>query len=244
MSLERVDSSGKSEPQFKYYELILVAYVVILLCSNLIGPGKSVKIGVLGLPLVFGAGNIFFPLSYLIDDVMAEVYGYARARRATWAGFGALIFATVMAQTIIRLPSNPDEHYNSILQPAIETVFGNGPRIVLASILACWVGDFANAFVMAKMKVWTQGKMLWTRTVGSTVVAEGIDSVIFYPIAFAGLWEASTVVKVVAFNWAMKVAVEVIATPLTYQVVNRLKKAEGIDFYDTHTAFTPFTLKT
>jgi len=230
IALIRVES-GKGEPsRFRYYEFILVAYVVVLLCSNLIGPGKSCRIAVFGFPLVFGAGNLFFPVSYIIDDVLTEVYGYARARRATWAGFGALIFAMVMSLTVIHLPPDAAEPFNQKLQPAMELVFGNTPRIFLASVLAFWVGDFANAFVMAKMKIWTDGKRLWTRTIGS--------------IAFIGLWNARTVFQVIAFNWIMKVFVEVVATPLTYLVIRRLKQAEGIDFYDRGTDFNPFTIRT
>lgn len=243
IQLQKVES-GEAEPRFKYFEFLLVAYVVVLLCSNLIGPGKSVKIAVLGWPIVFGAGNLFFPISYIFDDVLTEVYGYARARRATWAGFGALIFAVIMSQSVIHLPADPDEPFNKVLQPAIEVVFGSGPRIVIASMTAFWVGDFANAYVMAKMKLLTDGKKLWTRTIGSTIVSEGFDSLIFYPIAFLGVWQAGTLVRIVIFNWLIKVLVEVFATPLTYLIVNRLKRAEGVDFFDRNTSFNPFSIKT
>jgi uncharacterized integral membrane protein (TIGR00697 family) len=236
--------SGKEEPRFRYFELVLVAYVTVLLCSNLIGPGKSVRLALFGIPVVFGAGNLFFPISYIIDDVMTEVYGYARARRATWAGFFALIFAGVMGWSVIHLPADPNEPFNKVLQPAIETVFGSGPRIIAASIIAFWVGDFANALVMAKMKIWTRGQKLWTRTIGSTIVSEGFDSLIFYPIAFAGIWTSSTLVRVLLANWGMKVVVEIVATPLTYRVVHFLKRREGIEFFDSNTNFTPFSLKT
>lgn len=234
---------------YKYYSLLMAAFVTVLLCSNLIGPGKSAIIELpfalpfIGAALVFGAGNIFFPISYIFGDILTEVYGYARARRVIWAGFGAMIFATLMSWVVIRLPLNPDEAFNEKLQPALELVFGNTWRIVVGSIIAFWVGDFANSYVMAKMKLWTEGRFLWTRTIGSTVVGQGLDSLIFYPIAFAGIWQADTLVKVVLFNWAFKVVVEALFTPVTYFVVNRLKRAEGEDYYDRRTNFTPFSLK-
>jgi uncharacterized integral membrane protein (TIGR00697 family) len=243
---------------YKYFDLVMVAFVTVLLCSNLIGPGKScaVNIGAPIVPglddkgtltwsalLVFGAGNIFFPLSYIFGDVLTEVYGYAKSRKVIWAGFGAMIFAAVMGQVVINLPLNPGEPYNKVIQPAIEACFGNGWRIVLASMLAFWVGDFLNSYVLAKMKVWTGGRMLWTRTIGSTIVGQLADSMIFYPLAFWSIWDANTMVKTIIFNWIFKVGVEVVMTPVTYQVVGFLKRAEGEDFYDTDTNFTPFSLK-
>jgi uncharacterized integral membrane protein (TIGR00697 family) len=193
--------------------------------------------------------------------VLTEVYGYAKARRVIWAGFGAMIFATVMANVIIALPANPSEPFNKIYVPAVETIFGNTYRIVIASMLAFWVGDFLNSYVMAKMKVATKGKYLWTRTIGSTAVGQAADSLIFYPLAFASLaplgrlvgvtlpdslasgWSGETLLAVVAFNWAFKVSVEVLMTPVTYLVVNFLKRAEQEDFYDRGTDFTPFSIK-
>lgn len=242
---------------YRYYDLCLAGFVTVLLCSNLIGPGKScaVDLGAKVVPgwtdqgltwsalLVFGAGNIFFPISYIFGDVLTEVYGYARARKVIWAGFAAMIFATIMSYVVIRLPLNPDEPYNTIIQPALETVFGNTWRIVAASILAFWVGDFVNSYVLAKMKVWTGGRMLWTRTIGSTICGQGVDSLLFYPIAFAGLWDTNTLIKVSIFNWLFKVAIEVVFTPVTYLVVNALKRAEDEDYYDRDTNFTPFSLK-
>jgi queuosine precursor transporter len=228
---------------YRYYDLLMAAFVTILLCSNLIGPGKSCRVDVLGFPLVFGAGNLFFPISYIFGDVLTEVYGYARSRRVIWAGFAALAFATVMAEVIIRMPPNPAEPFNRQMQPALEVMFGNGPRIVAASVMAFWAGDFANSFVLAKLKILTRGKHLWTRTIGSTVVGQAVDSVIFYPVAFASIWTASTVLRVMLFNWVFKVLVEVVLTPLTYAIVGALKRAEGEDYFDVGTNFTPFTLK-
>ena len=229
---------------FRYYDMLVAGMVAVLLCSNLIGPAKvcTVNLPLLG-ALTFGAGNLFFPISYIFGDVLTEVYGYARARRAIWAGFGAMLFATAMSQAILRMPASPAEPFNAQLQPALELVFGNTWRIALASLVAYWIGDFANSFVLAKMKLLTRGRWLWTRTIGSTLVGQGVDSLTFYPIAFIGIWEGQTIFKVIAFNWLMKVAVEVVFTPITYAVVGFLKKREGVDAYDAGTRFTPFSLK-
>ena len=229
---------------YRYYDFVLCGMVVVLLCSNLIGPAK---VCTLPLPLIgavtFGAGNLFFPVSYIFDDVLTEVYGYARARRAIWAGFGAMLFASLMSWAIVHLPLSPSEPFNAQLQPALELVFGNTARIASASVLAFWIGDFANSYVLAKMKIWTNGRWLWTRTIGSTLVGEGLDSITFYPLAFYGIWTGQTLLSVIVFNWTMKVLVEVLATPLTYWVVFSLKRAEGLDTYDRHTHFTPFSLR-
>lgn len=235
--------------RYKYYDLLMAGFVTVLLCSNLIGPGKVAQISLpfslpgIGDALSFGAGNIFFPISYIFGDILTEVYGYARARRVIWAGFGAMAFATVMSGIVLALPMDPNEPFNQSLQPALETVFGATWRIAVGSIIAFWIGDFANAFVMAKMKVWTQGRHLWTRTIGSTVVGQGVDSFVFYPIAFWGIWSAQTIVSVIIFNWIFKTLIEVFMTPATYVVVGALKKAENEDHFDTDTSFTPFSLK-
>jgi uncharacterized integral membrane protein (TIGR00697 family) len=236
-------SAARARATYRYYDLIMAAFVTVLLCSNLIGPGKSCRIEILGQTLVFGAGNIFFPISYLFDDVLTEVYGYARSRRVIWAGFGAMVFATIMSTVIIHLPVDSQEPFSVKLQPAIELVFGNGVRIVLGSLLAFWAGDFVNSFVLAKMKIWTGGRWLWTRTIGSTIAGEGVDSLVFYPMAFAGLWTTHTLLSVIAFNWIFKVLMEVLATPFTYRVVAFLKAREGVDFYDRGTDFNPFSLE-
>jgi len=229
---------------FRYYDLLVGGMVAVLLCSNLIGPAKvcTFTLPLLG-ALTFGAGNLFFPISYIFDDVLTEVYGYARARRAIWAGFGGLAFASMMTFAILGMPPSPDEPFNKELQPALEVVFGASWRIMLASMFAYWIGDFANSWVMAKMKLWTRGRWLWTRTIGSTVVGEGLDSITFYPIAFAGIWSGQTMLKVIAFNWTMKVLVEIVLTPVTYAVVGFLKRREGVDTYDELTHFTPFSLR-
>ena len=229
---------------YRYYDFLVAGMVGVLLCSNLIGPGK---VATLDLPLIgvvaFGAGNLFFPIGYIFGDILTEVYGYARARRAIWAGFAMLLFASLMAWVVVNIPAEPSEPYNQTLQPALETVFGTTFRIVCASILGYWVGDFVNSFVMAKMKIWTNGKHLWMRTIGSTIAGQGADSLIFYPVAFWGIWSSETMVAVVAFNFVFKVMVEVLFTPITYLVVNALKRAENVDTYDDDTHFTPFSLR-
>lgn len=227
---------------YRYFDLIMAAFVTVLLCSNMIGPGKSCLVTVFGVSLVFGVGNLFFPISYIFGDVLTEVYGYARARKVIWAGFGAMVFYVVMSQLVIAMPVNPAEPFNERLQPALEICFGASWRIVSASVLAFWVGDFVNSFVLAKMKLLTGGRWLWTRTIGSTAVGQFIDSAIFYPLAFANVWEAETIASVVLFNWLLKVAVEVCFTPLTYLIVGWLKRAEQEDYFDVHTNFTPFSL--
>lgn len=224
---------------YRYYSLMMAGFVTVLLCSNLIGPGKTCVI----LGITFGAGTVFFPLSYIFGDVLTEVYGYARARKVIWAGFGAMLFATLMGFVVINMPADPNEPFNAVLQPSLEIVFGNTWRIVLGSMLAFWAGDFVNSYVLARMKVLTRGRHLWSRTIGSTVVGQAVDSALFFPIAFLGIWETGTLLEVIAFNWAFKVGVEVALTPLTYLVVNRLKRAEQEDYYDEHTDFTPFSLK-
>ena len=247
--MEIAEAPREVRGRYRYYDLVLAGFVAVLLCSNLIGPAKVSELNLpfalplIGATLVFGVGNLFFPISYIFGDVLTEVYGYARARRVIWAAFLAMVFASVMAWVIIGLPASPNEPFNSTLQPAIEIVFGNTWRIVAASILAFWAGDFVNAYVMAKMKVMTQGRWLWTRTIGSTVIGQGVDSLIFYPLAFAGIWAGETLLAVIAFNWFFKVMVEVVMTPATYGIIGWLKRHEHEDFYDIDTNFTPFSLK-
>jgi uncharacterized integral membrane protein (TIGR00697 family) len=229
---------------FRYYDFLMAGMVAVLLCSNLIGPAKVCTVT---LPLIgaasFGAGNLFFPISYIFGDVMTEVYGYARARRAIWAGFAGLVFATVMTQFILRVPPSPREPFNATLQPALEVAFGGTWRIVAASMLAYWAGDFVNSFVMAKMKLLTGGRWLWSRAWGSTVCGQAVDSLIFYPVAFMGIWTHANLLAVMAFNLSFKIGVEVCFTPLTYFIVGWLKREEGVDTFDTHTDFTPFSLR-
>ena len=232
--------SASSQTQFRYYDLVMAAFVTVLLLSNLIGASKPSYVT---LPFIgewsFGAGVLFFPVSYIIGDVLTEVYGYARARRVIWTGFAALLFMAFMAWVVVQLP--PAAGWPG--QAAYEFVFGNSWRIVLASMIAFWAGEFANSYVLAKMKIWTRGRHLWMRTIGSTVVGQGLDSLIFYPLAFWGLagWPVELLWQVVLSQWAIKTAWEALLTPVTYAVVGSLKKAEGVEVFDTDTDFSPFS---
>jgi uncharacterized integral membrane protein (TIGR00697 family) len=238
--LRHVEARAMQGARFRYFDFVMVAFVVVLLLSNVIGAEKRsfVTLPLIG-PWPFGAGILFFPIAYIIDDVMTEVYGFARARRAIWAGFAALLFMAVMEWTVVHLPVA--EGWTG--QPAYERVFGSGRRIIFASMAAFFVGDFLNSVVLAKMKIWTEGKHLWTRTIGSTVIGEGADSLIFYPLAFYGMadWPISALGAVMLSQFILKVGWEVVLTPVTYLVVGWLKRREGVDVYDVGTDFTPFT---
>jgi uncharacterized integral membrane protein (TIGR00697 family) len=226
---------------FRYYDLVMVAFVTVLVCSNLIGPAKIAQIDapLLGV-LTFGAGVLFFPISYVFGDILTEVYGYARSRRVIWAGFAALAFAATMAWVIVQLPPAPFWHN----QPAYETAFGSTWRIALASLVAFVCGEFVNSFVLAKMKILTAGRWLWTRTIGSTIFGEGVDSLLFYPLAFygSGIIPDDKLPLVMLSQFVTKVGVEILFTPLTYKIVAWLKAAEREDFYDRKTDFNPFKL--
>ncbi|HZT62390.1 MAG TPA: queuosine precursor transporter [Burkholderiales bacterium] len=221
----------------------MAAFVTVLICSNLIGPAKIAQAD---LPLVgivsFGAGVLFFPISYVFGDILTEVYGYARSRRVIWAGFAGLAFAAVMAAVVVWLPPAP--FWTN--QGAYEIAFGSTWRIAAASLAAFVCGEFVNSFVLAKMKILTGGRWLWTRTIGSTIFGEGVDSLLFYPLAFwgSGLIPDDKLPQIMLVQFITKVAVEVVFTPITYGVVGWLKRAEHEDYYDTHTDFNPFTLKT
>jgi uncharacterized integral membrane protein (TIGR00697 family) len=227
--------------QYRYYDFVMAAYVCVLLCSNLIGPAKETTIH---LPLIGGvtflAGVLFFPISYIFGDILTEVYGYGRDRRVVWAGFAALAFASIMAAVVVHLPSSERSLAD---QPAVETIFGNTPRIVVASISAFLCGTFLNSYVLAKMKIWTRGRWLWTRIVGSTLCGELVDSMIFYTVAFLGRMPWPHLVAVMFTQYVLKSGWEIVATPLTYRVVAFLKRAENEDYYDIGTNFTPFSLK-
>ena len=233
----------ESKRNYKYFDLIMAAFVTCLLCSDIIGVQK---VSYIHLPIVgefiFGAGILFFPISYFFGDILTEVYGYKRSRRVIWAGFAALAFASLMSYIITSLPTartmSPEQN------SAVNMMFGQTWRIVLASLLAFWAGDFMNSFVLAKMKVATNGKWLWTRTIGSTAVGEAVDSTIFYPLAFYGTWSNEQVISVMIGNYLLKVLWEALSTPLTYVVVNFLKRVEHEDYFDRNTDFNPFTLDT
>jgi uncharacterized integral membrane protein (TIGR00697 family) len=205
---------------YRYYDFIVVAFVTVLLCSNLIGAGKAAQIE---LPLVghvvFGAGILFFPIAYFFGDILTEVYGYAHDRRAVWCGFAALLFAALMSSVVIALTPAPGA-YNQTLQSGLEVVFGNTWRIVMGSMLAFWSGSLVNAYVLAKLKIMTQGRHLWMRTIGSTAVGELVDSSLFYVIAFYGIWPTEQILSVALAQYVLKTGWEILATPLTYAVVN------------------------
>ena len=267
-----IQATSHAPIKFKYYEFVMAAFVAILLLSNIIGAAKLTFVEVPFWPegwwpapdgtFIYGAGILFFPLGYVIGDILTEIYGFARARRVIWTGFAAMIFLAFMSYVVVSLPAfdgwacaasgfdgngpltsttDPDGPTGAICQTTYESVFGSTWRIVVASIVAFWAGEFVNSYVMAKMKVWTKGKALWTRTIGSTVVGQGVDSLIFYPIAFLGIWTTEAVITVMITNWLLKVAWEALLTPVTYLVVGRLKKAEGVDLFDTDTDFSPFS---
>jgi uncharacterized integral membrane protein (TIGR00697 family) len=229
--------------QYRYFEFVMVAFVVVLVCSNLIGPAKAAQID---LPLLgavtFGAGVLFFPISYVFGDVLTEVYGYSRARRVIWSGFAALAFAAVMAAVIVALPPAPGWPN----QKVYEVAFGNTWRIALASMIAYFCGEFVNSFVLAKMKVATEGKYMGARFVGSTVAGEAVDSAIFYPLAFynSGIMPNELVFTLVISQFITKTLVEIAFLPITYRVVAFLKRAENEDHYDRNTDFNPFKLET
>jgi uncharacterized PurR-regulated membrane protein YhhQ (DUF165 family) len=251
--LSRIAGSVGARRHFRFFDYMMAAFVAILLLSNLIGAAKLATVH----GVTFGAGILFFPVSYVLGDVLTEVYGYANARRCVWAGFFALLFMAFMSFVVVAMPSSPSwgcassgnpifadvlkSHTSGELcQTTYESVFGSTWRIVAASMTAFWAGEFVNSFVMAKMKIWTRGDKLWSRTIGSTVFGQAVDSVLFYPIAFLGVWTMQDVVKVMFTNWAMKVLWEVVLTPVTYAVVGFLKGREGVDVFDTDTEFSPF----
>ncbi|KQN05013.1 hypothetical protein ASE85_06235 [Sphingobium sp. Leaf26] len=231
-AVHKIEADSLGSRPLRYYDFFMAAFVAILLLSNLIGAAKLSTLG----GFTFGAGILFFPLGYVIGDVLTEVYGYSRARRCVWAGFVAMLFMALMSWVVVVLPPAagwPDQN-------AYEAVFGSTWRIVFASLVAFWAGEFANSFVLAKMKLLTQGRHLWMRTIGSTVVGQGVDSLLFYPLAFLGTWTHMQVLTVMVTNWGMKCLWEAVLTPVTYMVVNFLKRREGLDVYDAGTNFTPF----
>lgn len=228
--------------QYRYYDWVMVAFVTVLVCSNLIGPAKIAQIDapLIG-TLTFGAGVLFFPISYVFGDILTEVYGYARSRRVIWTGFAALAFASAMAAVVVALPPAPIWHN----QQAYEIAFGSAWRVSIASLIAFCCGEFVNSFVLAKMKLWMAGRRLWMRTIGSTIFGEGVDSLLFYPLAFwgTGIIPDEQLPAVMLAQFVAKVGVEVAFTPLTYRIVAWLKRAENEDYYDRDTDFNPFSLR-
>lgn len=229
-------TSTGSARSYRCYDFIMAAFVCVLLCANLIGVSKVTQVG----GFAFGAGNLFFPLSYLFGDVLTEVYGYKRARRVVWTGFAALFFASFMSAVVVNLPAADGWEGQAV----IEAAFGSTWRIAGASLVGYFCGELMNSYVLARMKVLTQGRALWTRTIGSTVVGEMADTLVFYPLAFWGVWSNDLLVKVMLANYCIKVGWEVLATPVTYVVVRWLKRVEREDYFDRDTDFTPFSWKT
>jgi uncharacterized integral membrane protein (TIGR00697 family) len=224
---------------YRYYDLIMAAFVCVLLCANLIGVSKVTEVSLFGHTLTFGAGNLFFPLSYLFGDVLTEVYGYARSRKVVWAGFCALGFASIMSWVVVHMP--PAAGWTG--QPVIEAAFGSTWRIALASLVGYFCGEFMNSFTLAKLKIKTEGRLLFVRTIGSTLTGEACDTLVFYPLAFYGTWSNEILISVMIANYIIKVSWEVFMTPITYRIVGALKAAEGVDFFDHGTNFTPFSLE-
>jgi len=230
--------------RFKHYDSLVHIFVVVLLVSNLVAQ----KICALGPWDLFGlqigpddgfrlsAAQLLFPVTYIFGDIFVEVYGYAASRRAIWVGFFSSALLAVMALITTVLPAAP-EFQN---QPAFEAVFGVVPRVLIASLLAYWAGEFANAFVMSKMKLLTNGKHLWSRTIGSTMVGQFVDTIVVMTIIFAGEQSFGVIWKLIYSGYLAKVLYEAAATPLTYLVVNRLKESEGVDVFDEHEDFNPF----
>jgi len=219
---------------FKYFDIICAIFVAVLIISN-IASSKVARIG----PFNFDGGTILFPISYIFDDILTEVYGYAKARRAIWLGFVCLIILAVTLAIVEILPAAKDWSG----QAAYSQILGFVPRLVLASMAAYWTGEFLNSYVLAKMKIWTSGKYLWTRTIGSTVAGEAADSFVFSLIAFTGVLPLAGVFNLMVTIYVFKVLFEVVATPLTYKTVNFLKRAESEDYYDRGTDFNPFAIK-
>ncbi|MDD5074484.1 MAG: queuosine precursor transporter [Candidatus Peribacteraceae bacterium] len=228
----------------RYFDLVMAAFVAVLLISNIASSAKIVDWGVsiFGLRLSFDSGTLLFPLSYIFGDILTEVYGYARARRVIWAGFAASALMSLCFYAILRMPGESewmgyagDEKFQAILGGV------SSGGIITASLLAYFFGEFSNSYVLAKVKVWMQGKFLWMRTIGSTIVGEAVDTALFIALAsFFGVFPWTLFWNLVVANYIFKVAIEVIFTPLTYRIVAFLKHAEQEDYYDRDTDFNPF----
>ena len=218
--------------RYRFLDPLTIGFVVVLLISNLVGP-KICKIG----PFQVSGAQLLFPITYICGDIFTEVYGYAASRRAVWMGFFAMALLAVMGAAVVALPPSPDWHD----QQAFATVFGLVPRFAIASLLAYWAGEFTNSYTLAKLKLLTGGRWLWTRTIGSTVTGQFVDTVVIMTIAFWG-YPLRTVLTLIGSAYLAKVLYETVATPVTYVVVGALKRAEGVDTFDRHTDFSPFAL--
>ncbi len=218
----------------RYFDLVMALFVAVLLISN-VASSKILKLG----PLTFDGGTILFPLSYIFGDILTEVYGYARSRRVIWVGFICAALSALIFGVVGLLPAAPGWE----AQDAYMAILGQTPRIVLASLIAYFAGEFSNSYVLARLKIVTRGRWLWLRTISSTLVGEGVDTLLFVAIAFAGAQPAALLVSVIISNYIFKCGIEALATPLTYQVVRFLKRVEGEDHYDVGTDFNPFRLR-
>ena len=225
--------SGSRELGYKYLDLITALFVAVLLTSN-IASSKILDLG----PFTFDGGTILFPVSYIFGDILTEVYGYRRSRRVIWVGFACAGLMAAVLALVGALP--PAEGWEN--QEAYEAILGTTPRIVLGSLIAYFAGEFSNSYTLAKMKILTRGRWLWTRTIGSTLVGEGVDTVAFVSIAFAGTLPWSLFQSIIISNYLFKVGMEAVMTPVTYKIINFLKRAENVDVYDTDTDFNPFRL--
>ena len=218
---------------YRYFDLIMALFVAVLLISN-VASSKILELG----PFTFDGGTILFPISYIFGDILTEVYGYRRSRRVIWVGFGcAGLMAGVFALVGALPPAAGWEN-----QEAYEAILGTTPRIVLGSLIAYFAGEFSNSYTLAKMKILTQGRWLWTRTIGSTLVGEGVDTVLFVTIAFAGTLPWPLFWSIIVSNYIFKVGLEAAMTPITYRLTNFLKRTEQEDVYDVDTDFNPFKI--
>lgn len=242
MTASSQEAQPTLKPSYKYLDIITAVFITALLTSNLVASKTSTMYG-----YTIGVGIFVFPISYIFGDILTEVYGYKASRRVIWIGFTAVAMAAFIFYLCDIAPPSASYEKN---QAAFHLILGQTPYILAASLFAYFVGEFCNSFVMAKMKIWSKGKHLWMRTIGSTIVGEGVDSIIFYPLAFAifprlfnftnAIWPWKTVIAVMIANFFLKVMVEVVFTPVTYMLVGALKRAEGVDVYDYNTNFNPF----
>ena len=226
--------NGAGRTGWRYYDVAVALFVASLITANIIAV-KLIEIG----PLILPAGVVIFPVSYILGDILTEVYGFRWARRAIWLGFLGNLIAVIAIWIAGLLPA-PVFWQN---QAAYDTILGFAPRLLVASFAAYLVGEFANSTVLAKMKIWTHGRHLWTRTIASTVIGQGLDSLVFIAIAFAGLMAPAAMLTAIISQWIFKSVYEIVATPLTYLVVNRLKAVEGVDAYDVDTNMNPFSFE-
>lgn len=229
---------------YHYYDLVMALFVTVLLISNLLSSAKIIdlKMSLGPIALAFDAGTLVFPISYIFGDVLTEVYGYRRSRRVIWAGFGANVLLGLFVWVAGVLPGEA-EWMDYAGQDAYESILGGISGLIVASLVAYFLGEFSNSYVLAKMKVWTEGRWLWTRTIGSTLVGQAVDTTVFMLIATVlGVFPPEIMLSLIVTNYILKVGFEAALTPLTYRIVNLLKAVEHEDYYDRHTDFNPFKL--